>query len=147
MPQRVPRQAVETDDQAFAGGRAVIIGSSGGIGRALADELQKAGFAVDRLSRSVGPGGLSIDVTNELSVAAAASALSAKAPYQMIIVATSAGRKALHSAASNSWAQYICRAVGSGREYQRQCAWWLVRLPRIQGGLEHAGEDPGDRGK
>ena len=84
----MPRQAVETDDQAFAGGRAVIIGSSGGIGRALADELQKAGFAVDRLSRSVGPGGLSIDVTNELSVAAAASALSAKAPYQMIIVAS-----------------------------------------------------------
>ena len=88
MPQRVARQAVETNDQDFVGRRAVIIGSSGGIGRALADELQKAGFAVDRLSRSGGPAEFSIDVTNELSVAAAASALSAKAPYQIIIVAS-----------------------------------------------------------
>ena len=88
MPHRVARQAMETNDQALFRARAVIIGSSGGIGRALADELQKTGFAVDRLCRSAGPTEFPIDVANELSVAAAASALSSMAPYQMVIVAS-----------------------------------------------------------
>ncbi|MEO8176376.1 MAG: SDR family NAD(P)-dependent oxidoreductase [Sphingomicrobium sp.] len=70
------------------GTRALVVGSSGGIGRALADELQKSGLAVDRLSRSAASADISIDITDDRSVSAAASALSSKSPYQIILLAT-----------------------------------------------------------
>lgn len=82
------KTAMKANETVATHARAVIVGSSGGIGQALADELQGSGFAVDRLSRSAAPSRLSIDITNELSVAAAASALSVKALYQMVIVAS-----------------------------------------------------------
>lgn len=79
---------MEKNETLVPDARAVIVGSSGGIGRALADGLQGSGFAVDRLSRSAAPSRISVDITNELSVAAAASALSVKAPFQIVIVAS-----------------------------------------------------------
>jgi NAD(P)-dependent dehydrogenase (short-subunit alcohol dehydrogenase family) len=87
MPNRMARRAMETEETPAARPRAVVVGSSGGIGRALADALQGSGYEVDRLSRSE-PAGISIDITDETSIAAAASALSGKAPYHLIIVAT-----------------------------------------------------------
>lgn len=73
---------------AGAAARALVIGSSGGIGGALADELQQRGLAVDRLSRTTPQSQLKIDITNEASVAACASSLSPNAPYETIIIAT-----------------------------------------------------------
>jgi NAD(P)-dependent dehydrogenase (short-subunit alcohol dehydrogenase family) len=59
-----------------AGGIAVVIGASGGIGRALADALEASGqFAkVVRLSRSGTPG---LDITSEPSIAQAAAEIAA----------------------------------------------------------------------
>ena len=65
--------------------RALVIGASGGIGRALADALEARGMAVDRLSRRTTP---SLDLTEEASIAAAAEALRDRAPYTRLIVAT-----------------------------------------------------------
>lgn len=64
--------------------RAIVIGSSGGIGGAVADRLQTAGVAVRRMSRSAGD----IDLTDEASIAAAARAAAADAPYDLILIAT-----------------------------------------------------------
>ena len=64
---------------------ALIIGASGGIGGALADALAARGVMVDRLSRRSDP---PLDLTDEASIAAAATALADHAPYALIIVAT-----------------------------------------------------------
>jgi NAD(P)-dependent dehydrogenase (short-subunit alcohol dehydrogenase family) len=60
-----------------AGGIAVVIGASGGIGRAIADALASRGhFAeVVRLSRSRAP---ALDITSEPSIAQAAAAVAAR---------------------------------------------------------------------
>lgn len=72
--------------------RAIVIGSSGGIGAALASNLEGQGFAVARLSRSAGGahGGnrQHIDVTDESSVGNAAESLAPAGPYSTIIIAS-----------------------------------------------------------
>jgi NAD(P)-dependent dehydrogenase (short-subunit alcohol dehydrogenase family) len=72
--------------------RAIIIGSSGGLGAALARHLTLRGFAVTGLSRSPRTGAAvaeaSIDLGSEESIEAAANRLRDRAPYQLIIVAT-----------------------------------------------------------
>lgn len=68
---------------------AVIIGASGGIGRALADALGEEGAfaAVHRLARSSG-GAQHLDLRDEASIAAAAAHVAAGPPPTLIIVAT-----------------------------------------------------------
>ena len=72
--------------------RAIVIGSSGGIGAALERELTIKGFAVTGLSRSSAahvPGeGSLIDVTREPTIEAAAFRLRDKAPFSIILVTT-----------------------------------------------------------
>lgn len=69
--------------------RALVIGASGGIGRALADELELHEYAVTRLSRSHDQ----LDVTNESSVE---QHLGRLAPdFELVLVAT--GILASHS--------------------------------------------------
>ncbi len=68
--------------------RAIVLGSSGGIGAALTDRLHQSGYDVQRLARSPAPSTLRIDITAEPSIASAAQALSTDAPYQTIIVAS-----------------------------------------------------------
>lgn len=63
---------------------ALIIGASGGIGRAVSAALEARGVAVTRLSRSSD----GLDVTDEASVAAALGALTG--PFDLIFVATGA---------------------------------------------------------
>ncbi|MBE0453911.1 SDR family NAD(P)-dependent oxidoreductase [Roseovarius autotrophicus] len=64
--------------------KALIIGASGGIGRAVSTALAARGVAVTGLSRS----GNGLDLTDEASVMAALGAL--KAPFDLILVATGA---------------------------------------------------------
>ncbi len=66
---------------------AVVIGSSGGIGAALADAIadEDAFGVVHRLSRS---GDDRIDIANEVSIAAAAARIAAGPPPSLVIVAT-----------------------------------------------------------
>lgn len=64
--------------------RALIIGASGGIGFALTQALQERGVAVTGLSRRQD----GLDVTNEVSVSAALSAL--EGPFDLVFVATGA---------------------------------------------------------
>lgn len=61
----------------------IVIGASGGIGRALADKLEEHG-PVLRLSRRDG----GIDLADERSIAAAAARAAAGKPYRRILVAT-----------------------------------------------------------
>lgn len=61
--------------------RALIIGASGGIGRAVADALDARGVAVTRLSRAVD----GLDVTDEASVARLMAPL--EAPFDLVFVA------------------------------------------------------------
>jgi NAD(P)-dependent dehydrogenase (short-subunit alcohol dehydrogenase family) len=68
--------------------RAIVVGSSGGIGGALAEALEGSGYAVARLARSPDALTTYVDVTDERSIAAAAETLKQQAPYQRIIVAT-----------------------------------------------------------
>jgi len=63
---------------------ALIIGASGGIGRAVSAALEARRVAVTRLSRSCD----GLDVTDEASVAAALGALTG--PFDLILVATGA---------------------------------------------------------
>ncbi len=78
--------------------RALVVGSSGGIGAALERGLQARGFAVEGLSRASGTdlegARPSIDLTDENSIAAAATSLRDKAPFSQILIATGL----LHSA-------------------------------------------------
>jgi NAD(P)-dependent dehydrogenase (short-subunit alcohol dehydrogenase family) len=64
--------------------RALIVGASGGIGRAVADALEGRGASVTRLSRSVD----GLDVTDEASVAAALG--STAGDFDLVFVATGA---------------------------------------------------------
>ena len=64
--------------------RALIIGSSGGIGRAVCAALQARGVAVTGLSRSVD----GLDVTDEASIEAAFARLDG--PFDLVLVATGA---------------------------------------------------------
>ncbi|WP_237181169.1 SDR family NAD(P)-dependent oxidoreductase [Roseomonas haemaphysalidis] len=68
------------------GGRAVVVGASGGIGRALLDALHRSGaFAeVVGLSRRDGQ----IDLEDEASIAAATARLRDGPPLRLLIVAT-----------------------------------------------------------
>lgn len=68
---------------------AVIIGASGGIGKALADALEEEGVfgAVHRFARSAGDAG-ALDLLEEHSIAAAAAQVAANAPPTLVIVAT-----------------------------------------------------------
>ncbi|WP_299327871.1 SDR family NAD(P)-dependent oxidoreductase [Parasphingopyxis sp.] len=70
-------------------GSAIVIGASGGIGRALADALETEGkhARIIRLSRSGGPDG-AIDIQDEASIAAAAEGLADTPPPSLIFVAT-----------------------------------------------------------
>ncbi|SDC48664.1 SDR family NAD(P)-dependent oxidoreductase [Ruegeria marina] len=63
---------------------ALVIGASGGIGRAVAAQLERLGVAVTRLSRSVD----GFDLTDEHAVAAGLQALDVK--FDLILVATGA---------------------------------------------------------
>ncbi len=65
--------------------KAIVIGASGGIGSALADALDTRGAEVVRLSRRSQP---RIDLEQDGSIAAAAAALSATAPFDLIVIAT-----------------------------------------------------------
>ncbi|WP_324809157.1 SDR family NAD(P)-dependent oxidoreductase [Sphingomonas sp. LY29] len=65
--------------------KSIVIGASGGIGAALASTLQSRGDDVVALSRSSSP---AVDYDQPDSVAAAAEALRAEAPFDSIIVAT-----------------------------------------------------------
>ena len=63
----------------------IVIGATGGIGRAIADALEARGDSVVRLSRRSDP---PLDLTDEGSIAAAASALSIGCPADLLLVAT-----------------------------------------------------------
>ena len=65
--------------------KAAIIGASGGIGKALADELEGRGAEVLRLSRSSLP---PVDFDSEAGIAAAAEALRDNSPFDLILIAT-----------------------------------------------------------
>ena len=64
--------------------RALVIGASGGIGSAMASELERRGWDVTGLSRSRD----GLDVTDEASVEAALGAL--EGPFHLVFVATGA---------------------------------------------------------
>lgn len=68
---------------------AVVIGASGGIGRALADALQASGRhdRVHRLGRSFG-GAAHIDLEDEASIAAATERVRSGPPLALVLVAT-----------------------------------------------------------
>ncbi len=70
-------------------GSAIIIGASGGIGAALVEALAAAGRhdVIHAFARSL-PAPRSIDITDEVSVAAAAGAVRDGPPPRLIIVAT-----------------------------------------------------------
>lgn len=65
--------------------KAIVIGATGGIGGALADELAARGATVFQLSRSSDP---AIDLDDEPGIAAAAERLMADAPFDLILIAT-----------------------------------------------------------
>lgn len=64
---------------------ALVVGAPGGIGGAIADRLESQGTRVTRLSRSSKP---PIDFADESSLSAAAQALKANAPFDLVFVAT-----------------------------------------------------------
>jgi NAD(P)-dependent dehydrogenase (short-subunit alcohol dehydrogenase family) len=73
--------------------RALVIGNSGGIGAALQRGLSSEGYIVTGLSRSrdaegSSQDGLTIDLTCERSIEAAAANLRAEPPFSMILIAT-----------------------------------------------------------
>jgi NAD(P)-dependent dehydrogenase (short-subunit alcohol dehydrogenase family) len=72
-----------------------VIGASGGIGAALAAQLERRGDAVVRAARSV-PADAAIDITDEGSVAAAAAQLAGRAPFDLVLVATGLLHDAAH---------------------------------------------------
>ena len=72
--------------------RALVIGSAGGIGAALQRGLAARGVEVIGLSRSRGNStvgdGVSIDLTSEPSIEAAALGVAARGPFSVILIAT-----------------------------------------------------------
>jgi len=65
--------------------KAIVIGARGGIGSALADTLEARGWTVTRLHRGSTP---RIDYADEAGIAAAAAALQADGPYDLVLVAS-----------------------------------------------------------
>ena len=65
--------------------KAIVIGSSGGIGAALCEELEARGASVTRLSRRSDP---PIDHLSDTSIEAAAAALAPHAPFDLILIAS-----------------------------------------------------------
>ena len=67
--------------------RAIIIGSSGGVGRALVSHLEAEPRCAEvvALSRGSNP---AVELTNEASIAVAAANLAARAPFHLIVDAT-----------------------------------------------------------
>ena len=68
--------------------RAIVIGASGGIGRALADALENDGCEVVRLSRSAANEADRIDLTDESSIASAALRIADRGVPELVLVAT-----------------------------------------------------------
>ncbi len=67
--------------------QAVVIGASGGIGRAIADALEEEGVAVTRFARSM-TGDAHLDLEDEASIAAAAARIAKGPAPDLVIVAT-----------------------------------------------------------
>ena len=65
--------------------KAIVIGARGGIGSALAETLDARGWIVVRLHRQSSP---RIDFADEAGIAAAADALKADGPYDLVLVAS-----------------------------------------------------------
>jgi NAD(P)-dependent dehydrogenase (short-subunit alcohol dehydrogenase family) len=69
--------------------RAIVVGSTGGIGAALVRDLSGRGFGVTGLARRPAwAGDIAVDLTDERSLEAAAEQLRARAPFDIILVAT-----------------------------------------------------------
>ena len=68
--------------------RAVVVGSSGGIGGALADALARDGAEVISLARSAAFPADRIDLLDEDSIAAAAARIGAGGPVDLVLVAS-----------------------------------------------------------
>ena len=70
--------------------RALVIGSSGGIGAALESQLGRKGWQVHGLSRSPSAASdrIAIDITCESTIEAAASRLRSQAPFSVVLVCT-----------------------------------------------------------
>lgn len=85
---------VSPPDRGLGLGAAVVVGASGGIGRALAEALVAAGrhervFALSRRAAPLGGGeAIAADVTDEAGLAAAAAAIGAGGPVGLVLVAT-----------------------------------------------------------
>ena len=73
----------------FAGGTAVVVGATGGIGRAATEAIAASGAfdAVLPLGRATDP---PIDLLDEASIAAAAEAIAATGPLRLVLDATGA---------------------------------------------------------
>ena len=67
--------------------RAAVIGASGGIGSALADQLEGDGTAVQRFARRYS-GAAHIDLTNEASIKNAAAQVGKELSLDLVLVAT-----------------------------------------------------------
>ncbi len=65
--------------------RAIVIGASGGIGSALTQALERRGAEVTGLSRRSDP---PLDLADDRSIEAAAAALVAQAPFDLVLIAT-----------------------------------------------------------
>ncbi|MBB3763142.1 SDR family NAD(P)-dependent oxidoreductase [Sphingomicrobium lutaoense] len=65
--------------------KAIVIGSTGGIGHALAERISSLGGEALRLSRGSNP---AIDYDRPETIAAAAEEVKSSAPYDLVIVAT-----------------------------------------------------------
>ncbi|MEM9106020.1 MAG: SDR family NAD(P)-dependent oxidoreductase [Pseudomonadota bacterium] len=65
--------------------RALVVGSSGGLGSALVQELSKRGVRVTQLSRSSDP---TFDLCDEVSILEATNRLTEKGPFDLIFDAT-----------------------------------------------------------
>lgn len=68
--------------------RSVVIGSTGGLGRALVAELRSRGDAVIGLARTPSGDAPAIDITDEASIATAADAVRTGGPISTVIMAT-----------------------------------------------------------
>ena len=65
--------------------KAIVIGSSGGIGAALCQALEARGASVTRFSRKSDP---PIDIASDRSIAAAAASVANDGPFDLILIAS-----------------------------------------------------------
>jgi NAD(P)-dependent dehydrogenase (short-subunit alcohol dehydrogenase family) len=79
---------MEASDQEKHAPRAIVIGSSGGIGLALRIGLEAQGLQVFGLSRTGGYDDNKIDLISEASIAAAAEGLRGNRPFTHVLIAT-----------------------------------------------------------